>query len=581
MMRGKRANRPPRYARSSWERLGVVYALLAVAEAVVLLLGWQSNRALKNHRRTVEQNLVEFARFGATNFAYRSGSILANHAVTLGEALDRGGVRPDAAALARGRFLADSLEQCECETGLRVTTVMLLDGNGVVLAASPSPAPALPPQQVAAMIARLRSFKTKVVAVRMTDELGQPAILGIAAAPGSTATRERFILTQFDPQSVREKAFGFIYDARPPLMPSVFGIKSHNAKILAIRVVLLPNGTVLYRSPTEADTTFQAIARFGFDTAVKVYAALTPGAARGIPGGADQSYRSGAALFGTLVATWVIGLIAVLLHRTARLARLRADFTAAVSHELRTPLTEIMLYAELIDTGRAAGESATTNAARVILAEARRLYHLVENVLVIARTDRRMLRVRLEAHDLAVIVRETVNSFGLLAAKRRVQVVAQLPPSLMVQCDASAMACVLVNLLDNAVRYGPEAQTIYVRGRQVDDASVVIEVDDAGRGIPVTERRRVLDPYVRLDRDVEASVSGSGLGLAVVAALVMEMRGTLTIEDSQRGGALVKVVLPGAGRSEEAPEGNADGRSHHPQEDFAGHATSAVRSTIP
>ncbi len=580
MMRGTGANRPPRYARSMWERLGVVYILLAVAEAVVLLLGWQSNRALKNHRKTVEQNLVEFARFGAMNFAYRSGSILANHVMSLGNVLDNGRVLPDVATLARGRFLVDSIEHCQCEIGLRVTTVILLDGKGTVLAASPAPAPPLPPRLVASMIARLHSFKVKVVAVRMTDELGVPTILGIASAPSASGAQERFILTQFDLESVREKAFEFIYNTRPPLMPSVFGVESHNEKILAIRVVL-PHGTVLYHSPTETDTTFQASIPLGFDTAVKVFAALTPKAAGGIPGGGDQSYRSGAALFGTLVATWVIGLIAVLLHRTARLAKLRADFTAAVSHELRTPLTEIMLYAELIDTGRAAGLPATTNAARVILAEARRLYHLVENVLVIARTDRRMLRVRVEPRDLVTIVRETVNSFGLLAAKRRVQVVPQLPPSLMVQCDASAMACVLVNLLDNAVRYGPEGQTIYVRGRQVDDTSVVIEVDDAGRGIPETERRRVLEPYIRLDRDVEASTSGSGLGLAVVSALVMEMRGTLTIGDSPRGGALVEVVLPAADAREQSPEESAVEPRHHSQDRMAGHAIGAVRSTVP
>ena len=177
----------------------------------------------------------------------------------------------------------------------------------------------------------------------------------------------------------------------------------------------------------------------------------------------------------------------------------------------------------------------------------------MENVLVIARTDRRMLRVRLDARDLARIVTETVSGFGPLAAKRSVQVVTQLPETLMARCDPSAIACIILNLLDNAVRYGPEAQTVYVRGREADGGSVIVEVDDAGRGIPVAERSRVLEPYVRLERDVEASTSGSGLGLAVVTALVTEMHGTLTIDDSSRGGALVRITLPAAGTASTIP----------------------------
>ena len=552
MMAAKRANRAPRYARSMWERLGVVYALLAVAEVVVLLLGQQTDRALERQRKTVEQNLVEFARFGAMNFAYRSGSLLANHAIAMGNALDRGKVLSDAATLARGRFLADSIEHCECEIGLRVAMVVLIDGRGAVLGASPSPGRPLPSKRVASMIARLRSFETRTVAVRMTDELAEPTVLELAAAQTAKGSPERYVLIWFDVESVRTKVFSFIYNARPPLMPSVFGVASPNQKILSIRVVL-PEGTVLYHSPTETDTTFEASVSFGFDTLVKVRAALTPGAARAVPGGADQSYRSRAALFGTIGATLVIMLIAVLLHRTAHLVKLRGDFTAAVSHELRTPLTEIMLYAELINTGRATGPAATTHAARVILAEARRLHQLVENVLVIARTDRRMLRVRLDARDLARIVTETVSGFGPLAAKRSVQVVTQLPETLMARCDPSAIACIILNLLDNAVRYGPEAQTVYVRGREADGGSVIVEVDDAGRGIPVAERSRVLEPYVRLERDVEASTSGSGLGLAVVTALVTEMHGTLAIDDSSRGGALVRITLPAAGTASTIP----------------------------
>ncbi|MEO8620482.1 MAG: HAMP domain-containing sensor histidine kinase [bacterium] len=532
-----------RHARSVWERLGIVYGLLAIAEVLVLLLAWQSNLAFKRQRATVEQNLVEFAKFGATNFAYRSGGVLANHAERVSAAVNLKGSLSDAALLANGRRFVDSLALCNCEGGLRVASIVLLDSAGSVVTSLPTPSPALPAHKVAEMMARIRGFDFPVLTVRSTDETGVAMVIGLARVIRATGLPERFVLTTYDVDDVRLRAFGFIYNARPPLMPSVFGAQSPNERILALRVVLA-GGTVLYQSPTPANTTFRASIEFGPDSAVHVQAALSPAAARAVPGAAELSYRSQWVLVATLIATAVIALIALLLHRTAHLARLRGDFTAAVSHELRTPLTEIMLYAELIHSGRAIGTAPTREAAQVILAEARRLYHLVENVLVIARTDRRMLRVRLDTHDLVPIVRDTVAGFGPLAAKRRVNVTTELPSSLFARCDPSAVAGVLLNLLDNAVRYGPEHQTVVVRGTEVGADAVAIEVDDAGAGIPPADRRRVLEPYVRLERDIVASTSGSGLGLAVVAALVTEMHGTLSINSSARGGAALRVTLP-------------------------------------
>jgi signal transduction histidine kinase len=245
-----------------------------------------------------------------------------------------------------------------------------------------------------------------------------------------------------------------------------------------------------------------------------------------------------------VAATLVIAFLAIVLRRATELARLRGDFTAAVSHELRTPLTEIMLYAELIQTGRTTGAVATVEAADVILAEARRLHNLVENVLVVARTDRRMLRVRVDMHDLVPIVRATVATFAPLAAKRQIPVHCELPDALPARCDPAAVACVLLNLLDNSVRYGPRSQPVIVRGFTPGRDETSFEVDDAGPGIPAGDRERVLQPYVRLDRDVDALTSGSGLGLAVVHALIAEMRGTLRFGDSARGGTVVTVSLP-------------------------------------
>ena len=121
-------------------------------------------------------------------------------------------------------------------------------------------------------------------------------------------------------------------------------------------------------------------------------------------------------LLALLAVTAALAAVALRqLRREGELARLRADFTSSVSHELRTPLTQILLYAETLELGRAAGEGERRRALGVIVQEARRLAHLVENILQFSRAERRMVRVRTEVRRLAPLLRETVDRFAPLA----------------------------------------------------------------------------------------------------------------------------------------------------------------------
>jgi signal transduction histidine kinase len=109
----------------------------------------------------------------------------------------------------------------------------------------------------------------------------------------------------------------------------------------------------------------------------------------------------------------------------------------------------------------------------------------------------------------------------------------------------------MTNLLDNALKYGPEGQTVTV-GAKVVGNHVHIRVDDEGPGIGRSDRSRVFEPYRRLDRDVEGQVRGSGLGLAVVAELAERYEGRARVVDSPSGGARFIVELPGGVRTNTA-----------------------------
>jgi signal transduction histidine kinase len=231
-------------------------------------------------------------------------------------------------------------------------------------------------------------------------------------------------------------------------------------------------------------------------------------------------------------------------RREQELVRLRQDFTSSVSHELRTPLTQILLFGETLELGRAGGEDARREAVSVIVQEARRLAHLVENVLHLSRAERRMVRVRPSAAALAPLLREIVERFAPLAGADAVRIRTELDESIIALADAEALHQMVINLLDNAIKYGGRGPVTLRAALR--DGRARIEVEDSGPGIPAAERLRVWEPFVRLGPS--ATVPGSGIGLAVVRELAGAHGGACRAEPAPGGGARFVLELPGAGR---------------------------------
>ena len=233
------------------------------------------------------------------------------------------------------------------------------------------------------------------------------------------------------------------------------------------------------------------------------------------------------------------------LRRQQELARLRTNFVSSVSHELRTPLAQIRLFAELLSMGKLRSDEERRRSARIIDQEARRLTYLVENVLNFARSERRANRLRLEETEIAREIRNVLDTFAPLTRAKDVTLHAELTDGLIASVDRAALHQILLNLLDNAVKYGPAGQTITVRARAAADR-LLIEVIDEGAGIPAEERDRIWEPYHRLERDAR-SVAGSGIGLAVARELIELHGGRAWVEDARPRGARFVVALPLAG----------------------------------
>lgn len=267
----------------------------------------------------------------------------------------------------------------------------------------------------------------------------------------------------------------------------------------------------------------------------------------------------------TLIASLVIALAALIRNRVRagrrrrleEITALRADFVASTSHELRTPLAQIRMFAELLRKGSLRNAEEADRALRIIEKEASRLTILVDNILNYARLRRRVETRALEGGgdgngapapipaDVAIDVEQALEAFSPLALERGVRVVSAVEGRPYAAADSQALRQVLINFLENAVKYGPRGQTVAVGARE-DDGWVRLWVDDEGPGVPVAERERIWRAFHRGSTAESSAQGGSGIGLAVVRDLVLQAGGRVEIERSPAGGARFVAELPAA-----------------------------------
>src|SRR5213078_1899544 len=326
---------------------------------------------------------------------------------------------------------------------------------------------------------------------------------------------------------------------------------------LGSAIVTQADGVELYRSPVQYAPTFAARDSFEHPMmgGIRVQVALRPDVAPKLAIGGMP--RSNVPMLLSLLALTAVLVVAALLqlHREYELSRLRADFVSGVSHELRTPLAQIRMFSETLLLGRVRSEGERVRSLEIVDQEARRLTHLVENLLHFYRSERQATRLSPAAAPLAPLVREAVEAFAPLAAARGVTFRTELRDGLVAPVDAEALRQMLVNLLDNAVKYGPAGQPI-AAGLESGDGKARIRVEDQGPGVPAADRERIWDRFWRLERDRGSAVASTGIGLSVVRELVALHGGRAWAEEG-RGGTGTRFVLelPLAGPPQAAPGG--------------------------
>jgi PAS domain S-box-containing protein len=226
------------------------------------------------------------------------------------------------------------------------------------------------------------------------------------------------------------------------------------------------------------------------------------------------------------------------------LEELKADFVATVSHELRTPLAAIYGSAQTIRrTDIELGPEIRDQLLGVIATESDRLGAIVSDLLLAGRLDANRLPVRVERCDpvaLAAAVVEAARTHLPAEVELELKAPEHLPD---VVADPGQLYQVLVNLLDNAIKYSPEGGPVALSIANGDGA-IRFTISDLGLGIPASEHRRIFEKFYRLDPDMTRGIGGTGLGLYICRELVRRMDGKIWVESALGKGSTFVVELP-------------------------------------
>ncbi len=229
-----------------------------------------------------------------------------------------------------------------------------------------------------------------------------------------------------------------------------------------------------------------------------------------------------------------------------RLETVRRDFVANVSHELRTPVAIIRANAETLLAGAKDDPAMAGKLIDGLHRNAERLARILTDLLDLSRLDAGQYRLELGVVPVPAAIEQALTAVEPSAGQRGIRVDVAGPAGLAVRADPKALDQILVNLLDNAVKYTRPEGHVWVDARRDGDA-VRIEVRDDGPGIADKHRERVFERFYRADPSRAREAGGTGLGLSIVKHLVESMDGEVGVEPNEPSGSIFWLRLPAAG----------------------------------
>lgn len=248
-----------------------------------------------------------------------------------------------------------------------------------------------------------------------------------------------------------------------------------------------------------------------------------------------------------LVVVWLAGLVAIYLsvRSVNELARRRSQFVSTVTHELKTPLTNIRLYIEMLEQGIAKDTDREQEYLKILSSESSRLSRLIQNVLEMSRLEKRQRTFQWVQGDFAEVLQElsTVMAQTLRSRGYRLEIQRSKVPEF--QYDREVMLQILINLLENSLKYGRDAEdkTIVISLAAMSN-KIQLSVSDRGPGIPPRSLTKVFDDFYRVEASNVQHTRGTGIGLSLVKRFVRAMGGSVQASNNAGPGCTITLLLP-------------------------------------
>lgn len=229
-----------------------------------------------------------------------------------------------------------------------------------------------------------------------------------------------------------------------------------------------------------------------------------------------------------------------------RLEKIRQDFVANVSHELRTPVTSIKGYAETLLEGALEDKENARDFLKIIYSDSDRLARLIDDLLDLSKIESGKLRMVLKPCALMPIVDRVIRGLERYAKDKSITIKSDIPkdiPNLL--ADESRIAQVLLNLIDNAIKYTENKGLITISAKK-QDKFVRIDVSDVGVGIPEKDLPRIFERFYRVDKARSRELGGTGLGLSIVKHIVQAHNGEVFVKSLVAQGSTFSFIIPKA-----------------------------------
>ncbi|MGE5314341.1 MAG: sensor histidine kinase, partial [Acidobacteriota bacterium] len=232
------------------------------------------------------------------------------------------------------------------------------------------------------------------------------------------------------------------------------------------------------------------------------------------------------------------------LARMKKLERMRSEFLGSVSHELRTPIFSVQGMLETLLGGAVDDPTVNREFLRRALANTERLHHLLEDLIDISRVESGELKLKFRFFNVVPLIESVTDDMQADAASHRIVLAWHASEDhLEAYGDRERLRQVLVNLIDNALKYAGDGRSVSVAARSMTDA-IEITVEDTGVGIGPEHLPRIFERFYRIDKNRSRDRGGTGLGLAIAKHIVEAHHGTLTVASTPGSGTVFTCRLP-------------------------------------